>query len=283
MHLLFRFARTFSLINIIQPCVSPSYSPLRLTATEQQITDSHQHVALFLLSYLLHNRLTKKKKERKKTEGRSEIRWQQWQKNRNSRHTAHISFFSSFLYFQPSCQGAYMCLQKKKRKIQLQMLPSHTLLCYVYNTDKSLCMCAWGNSPSHQTISANTSQFCLTLPTRPRTSFGQYTAHRKASKGSRVQRRNGAQGVQTDVWQSGRGLQGSAAENVLADTGRSWHIKSCLLEERRRAPTTDVTYELPLRRVRSPWLPQTAQGTLICQAARNKIGPSSSVLAMSVK
>lgn len=82
---------------------------------------------------------------------------------------------------------------------------------------------------------------------------------------------------------SGCGLQGLAAETVLAHTGRSWHIKSCLLEERCTAPTTDVTYELPLRQVRSPWLPQTTLGTLICQAARNKIGLSSSVLSMSVK
>lgn len=55
-----------------------------------------------------------------------------------------------------------MCLQKKKKKkreIQPQMLPSHTLLRYTYNPDKSLCVCAWDNSPSHQTISANTGNF----------------------------------------------------------------------------------------------------------------------------
>lgn len=178
-----------------------------------------------------------------------------------------------------------MCLQKKRKKKGKSSCRCchHTFCCATYTTLTRVCACVLGTTPlpirqfqPTLTILFNTAH---TAKNVVRTVHGsQKGIERK--QGSEEKRSSGCADGRLA---SGRGLQGSAAENVVADTGRSWHIKSCLLEERCRAPTTDVTYELPLRQVCSPWLPQTAQGTLICQAARNKIGPSSSVLAMSVK
>lgn len=211
--------------------------------------DSHQHVALFLLSYLQHklNRLTKKRqKGNQKSDGSN---------GRKIETLVTLPIFNSFFFslFPSLVQRSipYMCLQKKKGKSSRRCC-HHTLCCATHITLTRVCACVLGTTPppirQFQPTLAILFNTAHTAKNIVQTVCGsQKGIDRKWCSGEKR-----SSGCADGRLASSCGLQGLAAETVLAHTGRSWHIKSCLLEERCTAPTTDVTYELPLRQVRSP-------------------------------
>lgn len=104
--------------------------------TGQKKRKNAQHIAPFPPSYLRCKLNCLSKRQNK-----SDIGWQQRQKNRHSHDTANIFLFPllSNSYFK--VHMFHLAPEKKKKKNQSQMLPSHTSSCYAAS-DKSLCKSA---------------------------------------------------------------------------------------------------------------------------------------------